>query len=265
MSSLLDQEYFHAGSSYIREELWENLQLDQFHPDYIKPYGGLWTSRSRMDIGRISDWVDYLEDDEPLLFLNISYLKGCLVKFCDDAKFLEIQDKNDFQNLKDSGFTIKNVAGYPEILDYEKLSEIYDLLYISPFAHPSLRNYCIRTMLALKSSAIEYYRDVSADYPPRHIVKVGDPKPIPPVSSEYLKLKAKIIRQFQEGFSYKSYDDYLLQLNQYKKWFFANFKASNPNIKLPNEVWKHDAVETILENLYHEKYLEKKRTLKEVS
>ena len=147
MENLLKKEYLHLGTDHIYKELWQNIQMDQIYP-LSKPYGGIWASHTRFDDNRICDWIDYLADDDYELE-RLKYQKSCLIKFKENIRFLQVNDSNDFKNLKESGFT-KSVTSklidlnynVEDIPYYEKISEFYDLLYVNPNANPSLKKYC---------------------------------------------------------------------------------------------------------------------------
>ena len=75
---------------------------------------------------------------------NIAISICSLIKFKEDTRFLRIKTKEDFNNLKQSGFitqlenpiVLRGDYDYiyiHELLDYEKISEHYDLIYIEYF------------------------------------------------------------------------------------------------------------------------------------
>ena len=107
MENLLKKEYLHLGTDHIYKELWQNIQMDQIYP-LSKPYGGIWASHTRFDDNRICDWIDYLADDDYELE-RLKYQKSCLIKFKENIRFLQVNDSNDFKNLKEYADSNKSI------------------------------------------------------------------------------------------------------------------------------------------------------------
>lgn len=257
----LTKEYFHVGTDHIYKELWLDIQMDQRH-QLLKPYGGLWTSKLRTNCNRLCDWIDYLEEDNPTELERISYKKSCLVKFKENIKFLKIKDNNDFKNLKDSGFTI-DISNQPinnitELLNYEKISDYFDLLYIDFFAHPSFNKFCVDTMLALKPDAIEYYKPIIVDYSNQQIKTVSNKKYITELNNSYYELLYYIDCIFDDIPFDGDYEKYITKLYNYKSKLIDIVKNNISNFDLPNEILNQTAT-TIIENLYREHYREKQK------
>ena len=235
MENLLKKEYLHLGTDHIYKELWQNIQMDQIYP-LSKPYGGIWASHTRFD------------DKE-------------------NIRFLQVNDSNDFKNLKESGFT-KSVTSklidlnynVEDIPYYEKISEFYDLLYVNPNANPSLKKYCFNTMLALNPDAIEYYKSVMLDIEKQTIIKYEEKKKLTEPTQKYYDLVKYINGSFKNiGFS-GNYQEYILKLNSYKKELTKIIK-NNIDDKYLNDVKTNTLIDTIIQNSYREKYLEKQKIL----
>ena len=265
MENLLKKEYLHLGTDHIYKELWQNIQMDQIYP-LSKPYGGIWASHTRFDDNRICDWIDYLADDDYELE-RLKYQKSWLIKFKENIRFLQVNDSNDFKNLKESGFT-KSVTSklidlnynVEDIPYYEKISEFYDLLYVNPNANPSLKKYCFNTMLALNPDAIEYYKSVMLDIEKQTIIKYEEKKKLTEPTQKYYDLVKYINGSFKNiGFS-GNYQEYILKLNSYKKELTKIIK-NNIDDKYLNDVKTNTLIDTIIQNSYREKYLEKQKTL----
>ena len=265
MKDLLKKEYLHLGTDHIYKELWQNIQMDQLY-QLSKPYGGLWTSHTRFQNNRLCDWIDYLADDEYELE-RLKYQKSCLVKFKENIRFLEIKNNNDFKNLEESGL-IKKVTTKLEDLNYtvrkmpnyEKISELYDLLYIDFDAHPSLKNYCFNTMLALNPEAIEYYAPVSIDIDAQKITKREEKKKITEPDQKYYELVKHLNNTFKDIEFNGNYQEYILKLNSFKN-DLLNVLKTDIKGKYLDDVNTNILIDTIIQNLYREKYLEKQKIL----
>lgn len=270
MDNLLKQEYFHIGSDRIYKELWLDIQTDQIY-HFEKPYGGLWASHLRTDDNRLCDWVDFLEEKEPMNLERLSYRKNCLIKFKEDIPFLQVRNKNDFKNLKDSGF-VKDISSnsiysgqyITETLDYEKISDYYDLLYVRFCAHPSLKKFCINTMLALNCNAIEYYKPIIVNYSKQKIIRCDNPLKITEPCQEYYQLVNYIVSNFNDIKFNGNYEEYIRKLNTYKNHLISliTTNLSGLGINLPSYLDSNEIIDIIIQNLYRKKYREKQKTLK---
>lgn len=263
MESLLKQEYFHAGTDHIYKELWLNIQMEQIH-QFSKPYGGLWTSHLRIDSNRICDWIDYLDEQNKIQLEHLSYKKSCLVKFKENTKFLDIQTINDFKNLKDSGF-IKNIQNpnFSELLDYEKIADYYDLLYVKFGIHPSFKNFSINTMLALNIDSIEYYKPITVDYTNQKITSIGSKKQIAEPNENYYQLVDYITELFNDmEIDYINYNEYVNTLYHNIQKIINMIKEVNPELNIQKDINANFLIKTIVQNIYREKYLQKQKTLK---
>lgn len=266
MNELLNEEYFHLGTDKILKELWLYPQMDQLYNIILKPYGGLWTSHQNKY--SLSDWISYKEDinnNDELEYMQS--LKSCLIKFKKDSNFISIQTNNDYKNLKDSGFVktlnkpiIINKWYYEEeiheIIDYEKLCLYYDLLYVNEHAHKVLRNYSVRTMYALNPECIEYYRPIVTDFEDYKIIKIGNKTHINEPNKEYYNLYNNIKNLFSI-INDSDYNSYINKLYNESKRIINDLNENKYNIKN----YDSKIVDTIVRNIYREKYLEKKKIL----
>ena len=270
MNELLNNEYIHIGTDRLYKELWLNIQMDQIYKSYIKPYGGLWTSFQNQYT--ISDWISYKEDTCDQIELDMFYsLKSLLIKFKNNSKFISIENENDYKNLKDSNFVIElkqpiiiNKWYYKEIINeiinYEKLSLYYDLLYVNPIAYKTLSNYSIKTMYALNADCIEYYKPTKIDYNNHKIISTGNKLQIEDNTKEYYLLKEYIKNLFID-FNIDNYNEYIIKLYEYQKEIIESLIKDNiPYFN--NSPYKNDIIKTITKNIYRDIYLEKQKTLK---
>lgn len=275
MNKLLEEEYFHIGTDRIYKELWLNIQMEQIHDSCLISYGGLFTSHQNKYT--LSDWISYKLDCNNPEFLNYMYsLKSILIKFKEHSKFLSVNTENDYKNLKDSGF-VKTLEKpitvykyfspdiYKEVLDYEKIAEFYDLLYINPYAHEYLRPFSINTMYALNPDCIDYYKQLEVDYENHTILNESKPMYIEEPSKEYYKL-LNYIRNLFPNIVAPTYEEYLYKLSKIKNSIIEEI-TENESIDFSflnsTEINKEELINIIIRNIYKEKYLEaQKRLLK---
>lgn len=198
MVNLLDKEYFHLGTNNIKSELWIDLYEDQFHDYNIKPGGCLWCSTFDNNLG---DWVNYLRMTAKENFDYVIANKNCsLVKFKNNTRFLKIENESDIKNLYDSGLIIPlpepvyvnvyhNKARTDYILDYDKIKQNYDLMYmgldLNKESNSSFQLYRVKTMLALNPNAIEYFKPLDVDFYYDSITKIYDKKTVSKPCKDY--------------------------------------------------------------------------------
>ena len=267
MNQLLNEEYVHIGTNTISKELWLYPQMDQIYKDYIKPYGGLWTSHKNKDT--VCDWIEYKEEENKLE--EIENLKSSLIKFKENSKLLIINNTNDYNNLKVSGF-IKKLSTpiiidkwyykliINELIDYEKISLFYDLLYVNDTAHENLRNYSIKTMYALKPDCIDYYKPLIIDYNNHKILKKLNKIYIEEPTKEYI-LFITYVKTLFKNINDDSYEIYIKELYNESKRIIKYLKENINLIKINQISNKNLLIETVVKNIYREKYLEKQKTL----
>jgi len=261
MNTLLNEEYVHIGTDTIKKELWLYPQMEQIYKDYIKPYGGLWTSHQNNDT--LCDWLEYKEEENKLE--ELYHLKSCLIKFKEKTKLLIINSNNDYKNLKDSGFI--KILEIPiiidkwyykliinELIDYEKICNYYDLLYINDMAHNNLRNYSIKTMYTLNPDCIDYYKPLIVDYKNHQILKTLNKIYIEEPNQEYYKF-IEYVKTLFNTINENNYEIYIKKLYEESKSIIKYLKENDNNIN--NSL----IIETVVRNIYREKYLEKQKKI----
>lgn len=271
MEKLLNDEYYHLGAKNFYKELWLYPQMEQIYTNYIKPLGGIWTSHTNPFT--LSDWIGYKEETENFNIEYLNYIDSSLIKFKNNSKLLKIENGIDYKNLKDSGFIkiletpIKIQKWYSdllidEIIDYEKICEFYDLMYVTDFAHKNLSNFSVRTMFALNPNCIEYYKPLTVNYEKHKILNVGKKKFIKEPDISYYKL-VDYIRNLYPHINEKDYNTYINILIKETKNIENNLieNINNINLSIPNTINKLEVIKTILRNIYREQYLNKQKIL----
>lgn len=260
MENILNKEYFHFGTNNIRKELWLNLYMQKEFTNYSKPLGGLWCSKQ--NDYNFCEWLIYKEDTIPHDYeIYVGDQKSCLVKFKNDSKILSISNTNDYKNLKDSGMVVKldepiQIYGLydymivEELPNYEKIKEFYDLLYVNPHSDKSLYQYSVDTILAIKSTSVEYYKPLECDYYGRKITSIGNKEQIKDVNKEYLEL-LKYLKEL------------LTNTNSYNFKEILDSLINNENILklLPDNIDKKHALGVAIINTYNKIQDEKKLVL----
>lgn len=277
MEKLLQEEFFHFGSNKILKELWLDIQTCQVGSNYIKPYGGIWTSHSNNYT--LCDWLEYKENKDPMNFdVYVGQRPSCLIKFKDNSKLLKIENDLDFKNLKDSGYTKKlrnpiEINRYTfytttidEIIDYDKIATDFDLLYVSNIYNDYFRNYSVVSMLGLNPESIEYYKSVEADYINHQIIKIGEKEYITEPCQEYYDLVNKIKLLFSK-IEYTNYDEYIKKLSIMKKELEEKTieMIRTSNVKSLQNIDMLLIAKTILGNIYKEKYTEVQKKLLKIT
>lgn len=272
MYKLLNDEYYHLGTNKFFKELWLYPQMEQIHKNYIKPYGGIWTSHTNPYT--LCDWIEYKEERlGESISENIDHLDSSLIKFKTNSKFIKIENTNDYKNLKDSGFVklldkpIKINKWYSEVIieeliDYEKISEYYELMYATDYAHKNLSSFSIKTMLALKPESIEYYKPILVDYKNHKILEVKNKEFLSEPNEDYFKF-VEYVRSLFPNIKEDNYDLFIQKLYNETKKIEQDIFSNKQNIipTLNNSINKLELVKTVIKNIYRDKYIEKQKCL----
>ena len=262
MNTLLDKEYVHNGTSVIYKELWNKIYMNPANTNYgyIKPTGGFWTSNYSSD--NLSSWLEYLLDECPDMLEEALLKDNIILKLYSNSKLLTIENKNDFMNLRDSNLTTKlnkpskilyqyDYTYINEILDYEKIAQLYDAIYVNPYADKSLYNYSVPTMLIMNPNIIEYFKKVNAYYDEtqkRIIVNnIGKPELISNVDESYYKLVNVIKSEFNKLVNnIKTINDLAMVKNELQNKFI---NSKDIDFLINKNLSKKDIIDTILHNL----------------
>lgn len=155
---LNDFNYVHIGNDYISKDLWVNIINDG---NRTKPIGGLWTSPFNNVEGSISDWSDLLLETPRLLYGH-SCDKGCLLKINAKSNICDFSNSQEVQRIIQMHNMLKSI-------DYEKLSTLYDGVFVSPYAlsyqlrHGLFENWDVRTLLIFNLDIIESYMPITIE------------------------------------------------------------------------------------------------------
>lgn len=149
------KKYITFGTKNISKELFKEIV-----PFNAKPYGGLWFTEYT-DINA-NEWLMFLEEHPSIFYIKFNG-KASIVTFNDDAKILEIntiEKFNNIYNLYPSPFYDK------KILDYNKISEEYDAIYISSaiINKVGYEEYCISSLVLFRCEAIKSYTPIDVEY-----------------------------------------------------------------------------------------------------
>ncbi len=182
-------KFVHIGSSSIRKELFIDILNDG-----IKPYGGFWACPNNNIEGSISDRTDYILENQEGKFLRYDENKGCLFNLKENTSILYLLTDNDVKNAKEKWSN----GNY---IDYEKISKIYDAIYINPYSFSyNLRqnefyNWNIRSLLIFNLDCIDEYVPFEFEIIPNkgaYIKKVEQPQKIKSLPPNYYCIKSLI-------------------------------------------------------------------------
>ena len=276
MNNLLDNEYLHNGTSIIYKELWSKIRMLPLDSQYIKPIGGFWTIPYYQNY---SEWIDYLFYHKKEEYYEAIKNDNLLIKLNNNSKLLTISDSNDFKNLRDSKLTLKlntpihilNYFDYVniyEIPDYEKISELYDAVYVKPCSDQSLLPYSVSTMLITNPNAIDYFKPIKIDYYEEDasiystVKSIGEPQKIQDLEENYIRL-VEIIK-----------NDLLKMITSNNKVCIDELETTLKNKYINNEdtmnlirkdIDKLHAIRTIINNLMVDIKKEEKKLLKKLA
>lgn len=157
--NLKDFNYVHIGAKYISKDLWVNIIHEE---ETKKPIGGLWTCPFNNIAGSISDWTDFLLENENL-FYRMPHDEGCLLKVNSKSNICRLDSDNAVQQIKQK-------HDMPVAINYEKLATLYDAAFVSPFSmssqlrHTEFNNWNIRTLLLFNLDIIDSYAPITIEY-----------------------------------------------------------------------------------------------------
>ena len=113
------KKYIHYGHTKFDKDMFIKIRNDVFGIG-IKPIGGLWAS----DIDARYGWKDWCDAN---CFRDCKKENSFTFTLTDNAKVLTINSVNDLDALPKA----KDRLGLWILLDYEKISEMYDVLEVN--------------------------------------------------------------------------------------------------------------------------------------
>lgn len=266
---LLNKEFIHIGTNKIYKELWQNIRMDQTYPFITKPYGGLYCSNINEEL---CDWLSYVRIEKSKFYDFVSSKPSCIIKLKNNTKLLTLNNKNDIDILKNNNL-ILNYESNPIIINkyyynysisflpnYEKISILYDVIYINPYIDNTFKEYSIPTLLILNPSAIEYYKPlVKKD---EKIIKIEDKKNLLNPSKDYYEYYRYIESLFNET-NALDYNLFIKELNTLRDKIISdkNNLYNNLNFNINSDINNQQLLEAITHNIYREKYLLKQKVL----
>ena len=272
MENIKKEEYVHLGCRDIRRDFWLDEQSVIADHNYPKSAGGIWTSKKNPHTA--CDWMEY-EMEQSSFYTKYSYyapIDACLIKLKDTAKVLMLYTKEDFENLKKLGLTIKldtpiermGLMDYVyiyELPDYDKIAEKYDAILVNPWIDESLYTYSVVTMYIMNPDAIDYYKPASIDLASMKLETDNEERKIKPLSSSYFELVSDIERLFTE-INASNYKEYLDKLIKVRKELVDKVTTDETFKKrVENPEFSYRVLKTIVFNIAAKKYKEKKKEL----
>lgn len=293
------KEYVHMRTDNIKKELWVNPYMEQtINNNFTKPRGGLWLSNKTDHF--LCEWIEYNKYerclyDEDKFYAIFNNKDGCFVKLKEGSKILNIQTPDDFNKLREKGYVInlkednkKNYKIYiddrkydlirnlyhkkiysaylnfDEILDYEKIIKNFDAIIINLEADISFIQFDIKqSIFVINPDSIEYYRPFKLDLDNLKPYNISDNKIIVEPTEDYYKLVEYIKIKFNDIDFNGNYDEYINKLNNYVQIFsdVIKPKIADMGFKLNQSLDLNRVIETIIKNIYIDKYREKKKLI----
>lgn len=182
-------KFVHIGNFNIKKEMFIDILNDG-----VKPYGGFWACPNNNIEGSISDRTDYILENLNGKFLRYNENRGCLFNLKETASILYLSTDDDVKK-------IKKEFSNGKYIDYEKISNIYDALYVNPYSFSySLRqnefyDWNIRSLVIFNLDCIEEYVPFEFELIENkgaYITKIYEPQNVKPLPSNYYYIRSII-------------------------------------------------------------------------
>ena len=136
MLNINSERWIHisSGNGSVSKEEWQEIK----NTKYInKPTGGLWLSKYNGQSHNVCEWLNYVQDQvsangeySSLYRMANEYKAGLIFEFTQNPNIAIIQNEEELKCFIDS-FSLSSTS-----LDYEKIANIYDGLYLKLFGLP---------------------------------------------------------------------------------------------------------------------------------
>lgn len=255
------------GTSYICPELFKKT-LPYPNNYSTKPYGGLWLSF--YDELNSNEWLNYLSDKNTLFYKKFNGM-GSIITLKDNARILYINNENDFNKIYN---IFPNKLSSFKLLDYQKLSKIYDGIFISAYAANSINynDWCISSLNLFNINSIENFTPINLGYvnllydKEYYLTNEEEKKKIRQIDYRFLSIYEKLKNDFWNTISLDFSEDVDIYYNElfHKVYDFVKnniFNYSlvldqileNEDLKKSNKS-KEDLIYTIMHNILYESY-----------
>lgn len=182
-------KFVHIGNFNIKKEMFIDILNDG-----VKPYGGFWACPNNNIEGSISDRTDYILENLNGKFLRYNENRGCLFNLKETASILYLSTDDDVKK-------IKKEFSNGKYIDYEKISNIYDALYVNPYSFSySLRqnefyDWNIRSLVIFNLDCIEEYVPFEFEIIENkgtYITKIYESQHVKPLPTNYYYIRSII-------------------------------------------------------------------------
>ncbi len=159
--AIFEKEWVHVGNDHIDPDLFKTPKND----DTNKPDTGvLWLSERDKDRCRWftvmeSPYQFYFREKMMKGFKNSKY-KCCIVKLSDEANILNINSKEQLDKINKY---LKKSDKYKYCLDYSKLSNDYDGIFINYLIDDSFKYFGVDSLIIFNPNIIESYKPASVN------------------------------------------------------------------------------------------------------
>lgn len=154
-------EFLSVGTDYLSSDLFQNIE----NTASSKPYGGIWATPQNPNFPNYNEWADYLCRNPHILYYKSDYpflLPASLLTLKENANIFNISSLEDLNFLKQE-FPFNNW------IDFEKLSQYYDGIYInlsklkelSQKDIEKLLTFSVNTLIIFNPNTIKHYKSAN--------------------------------------------------------------------------------------------------------
>ena len=158
--------YLSVGTNYISSDLFLSVK----NSDGFKPIGGLWATTHDSKYINYNEWVEHLCYNPHVLFfhhLNDPYLLPAIYFTLKDSSNILVID-----NIEKINF-LKSKYPHKDWIDYEKLSQDFDGVFIDTIALRRLKihglkniidSFSVNTLILFNLNCIKYYQKALIEF-----------------------------------------------------------------------------------------------------
>lgn len=154
-------EFLSVGTDYLSSDLFQSIE----NTASSKPYGGIWATPQNPNFPYYNEWIDYLCRNPHILYYKSDYpflLPATLITLKENANIFNISSLENLNFLKQE-FPFNNW------IDFEKLSQYYDGIYInlsklkelSQKDIEKLLTFSVNTLIIFNPNAIKHYKSAN--------------------------------------------------------------------------------------------------------